>query len=638
MFFLAWVISIVGTVVIAERKNLNVALHCILSIILGPIALLIVSVSTPRPKKEAVSSSPSGTMTPQEAQQQLQGVKTSIQVLMQRVERIEAALGQAPVDKHAGIVSNSSSAEKIEDAKITDSPKHQAPETMEFIFGKYWLNRIGVVLFVIGIGLFINYTFHYFSSWIKIAIGYTLAVLFLVWGQKLEKNPSYHKLAWGILGGAWGLFYLVTYAMYYIPATKVISHPYVEFILLWLVTVLAVQYNLKYKSWVATAMSYLLGFITLSLGGLDATSVVFWAMLLGSLAYLAFLFGWDELLMTGIISAYGVYALVLRGKLPIYYQDAHSLGNFQICMSFIGIAWIIFLVTFLVKQWKHNNTLRMNIQVMSLNTAAFAFEGLMLIDDYQTYDNSLFKFKFLIVVAACHFGMAILSRFMKISRYIVFHCAIAMALISLAVLIKHHELSVTFWWITQMALTFALGLYYKEVTYRSMGWLLGVGVILRYFVVDINSSQTYSLGPITLDHSCVVAVVIAAITGLLGIILHTSRVQESLGNEEKNLYLASFPAAGALVLAGWMWDKSPQPWLTLHWAFLGIGWLVIGFIFNYRVFRLIALVLLATCCFRIICYDLAGVDTIYKIIVVIFLGAALLGVSFFYSRTKQNTE
>lgn len=79
------------------------------------------------------------------------------------------------------------------------------------------------------------------------------------------------------------MFYLVTYAMHYVPATRVITNPLVELVLLWLVIVCAVQYNLKYRSWIVTAMSYFLGFLTMAIGGLDGSSVFFWAMLIGSL-------------------------------------------------------------------------------------------------------------------------------------------------------------------------------------------------------------------------------------------------------------------------------------------------------------------------------------------------------------------
>ena len=170
-----------------------------------------------------------------------------------------------------------------------------------------------------------------------------------------------------------------------------------------------------------------------------------------------------------------------------------------------------------------------------------------------------------------------------------------------------------------------------------MGWILGVGVFLRFFIADLYSNKVYAFGPIHVEHDICVAVFLACSFFLLGWLVNSSKIQDSLGRDEKNFYFFSFPTAGAIVLAAFMADESPARWLTLHWTLLGLGLLLVGFFLKHRAFRFSALGLLAVSCARILFYDLSGVDTIYKIIVVIFLGAALLGVSFIYTKAKQNT-
>lgn len=631
MFIIAWVLSIIGTIVIADRKNLNIPLYFFLSLLFGPLALLIAAVSSPRGGASTQANS-SQKMSVEDAKQQLEGIKTSLRLIQQRVERIESALGTAPSDAPQEAAFREQTAASPQNSKAQTQNR---PEAFEFIFGKYWLNRIGVVLFVVGIGLFINYTFHYFSAFVKIAIGYFFAALFLIWGQRLEKNPKLHKLAWGILGGAWGLFYLVTYAMHYVPATRVVTNPLVELVLLSLVTVFAVQYNLKYKSWIATAMSYLLGFITMAIAGVDTTSVFFWAILLGSLAYLSYVFDWDELLTCGTIGAYVVYLVILRQEL-IPGRFPYEAGvQFQLAMSLLAAAWVIFFATVLAKQYKTSATSKGLLQIILFNTSAFAFLGLWEIGKHLGGDDQV-QYAFLLVLAIVHCLAAVLCRFFKKPSYIVVHGAIAITLASWAVLIRFPQLSVSFWWILEMLTLFMLGVYYQQNIYRCMGWLLGVGVMLRFFAVDLHSSQMYSLGPLQLGHDVIVAVVAAAAFFLLGMVVHRPVIGNMLERDEKNFYFYTFPAAGALVLASWMADHSPSRWLTLHWALLGIGLLLFGFFYQHRAFRFYALGLLVLACGRILLYDLSGVDTIYKIIVVIFLGAALLGVSLVYSRVKQN--
>lgn len=635
MFILAWLISIVGAVVIADRKNLNIPLFFFLSIFLGPVALFIAAVSSPRSRSGGMASGP---LSAHEARTQLEGIKTTLRLLQDRVDRLEASLTTgtgAPSDPEPAPAGQPyvKPEPAFVDAKVHD-PK--VPEAWEFIFGKYWLNRIGVVLFVVGIGLFINYTFHYFSAYMKIAIGYFFAILFLVWGQRLEKNPRFNKLAWGILGGAWGLFYLVTYAMHYVPATRVITSSFVELVLLWLVTVCAVQYNLKYRSWIATAMSYFLGFMTMAIGGVDASSVFFWAMLIGSLSFLAFKFNWDELLMTGIIGAYAMYALALRPQvIPFRYGTAVTPEEFQIVMGLLVTAWAVFFGTILAKEWKKEVPSSALLPWILLNTSAFVLFGLKDIGQYQPF-NTDFKFYFLILVAGAHALAAAGNRLFKKPAMVVAHCAFAIALASLAVVIRYKQLGVSFWWIAEMLMLFGLGVYYKEILYRFMGCLLGVGVTLRFFIVDISSSKVYAVGPWSLQHDILVAAVIAACFFTMGLWISRAGVKETLAHDERDFYFYSFPAAGALVLTAIMADDSPARWLTLHWTLLGLGLLVGGFFLKNRALRFSALGVLVLACVRIFFYDLAGADTIYKIIVVIFLGAALLGVSFIYSRIKQN--
>ena len=120
--------------------------------------------------------------------------------------------------------------------------------------------------------------------------------------------------------------------------------------------------------------------------------------------------------------------------------------------------------------------------------------------------------------------------------------------------------------------------------------------------------------------------------------MNTNGVKGSLKTEERNFHFFAFPIAGTLVLASLMADDSPARWLTLHWTLLGGVILLFGFLIKNRAFRFSALGVLAMACFRIFTYDLAKADTIYKIIVVIVLGAILLGISFVYARVKGNNS
>lgn len=635
---MAWIISIIATLVIADRKNLNVLLFFILSLFFGPVALLIAAVSPPvvRNGSSSVGSSPgvsSSAVSSQDVRQQLEGIKTSLRMIQQRVAHLESVLdSRSPVEEAVvvapEIVSNHAS---INDLKPAPKPQPR-PEGFEFVLGQYWLSRIGVVLFVLGIGLFINYTFRYFSAFAKISIGYFFAVLFLVWGERLSKNPRFEKLAWGILGGAWGLFYLVTYAMHYLPATRVINDSTIESVLLWIVTVCAVGYNLKYRSWIVTAMTYIFGFITLSLVGIDPSSVIVWAMLLMSLAYLSFVFSWTELLFAGMIGAYYMYMIVLRPQLTPYGYDPVS--AFSVSAILLATIWVVFFVTILLKEWQGQKASRFSLPGLMSNSSAFVLIGLREIGFFKPGDENV-QFWFLITVAIAHLGAALLCRSVKKPAHIVAHCALSIALASLAIVIRFDGLSISFWWIIEMAALFVLGVHYKEAIYRLMGFLVGVGVLLRFWFVDMGSNRVYAFG---IEHDLSIALLAAAAYYAIGYWMNTPGVKDSLNPQERDFHFLAFPIAGTLVLVSLMADDSPARWLTLHWTLLGAVLLLFGFVIKNRAFRFSALGVLIMACVRIFTYDLAKADTIYKIIVVIGLGAILLGISFVYARVKGNNS
>lgn len=633
---LAWIISIIATLVIADRKNLNVFLFFFLAVFFGPVALFIAAISPPvvRNGSSSVGASPGvppSAMSTQDVRQQLEGIKTSLGMIQQRVAHLESVLDSRHTVEDAVVVEPetvSNHASMNEPGPKPAASAKPRPEGFEFVLGQYWLSRIGVVLFVLGIGLFINYTFRYFSAYAKIAVGYFFAVLFLVWGERLSKNPRFEKLSWGILGGSWGLFYLVTYAMHYLPGTRIISDPVIESVLLWIVTVCTVGYNLKYRSWVVTAMTYLLGFITLSLADIDPSSVILWAMLLISLAYLASVFSWTELLFSGMISAYYMYLIVLRPQLTPYgYEPSPA---FSLAAVLLCTVWVVFFVTMLLKEWYNQKASRFSLTGLISNSSAFVLIGLREIGYFKRGDENI-QFWFLIAVAAAHLGAGLLCRALKKPAHIVAHCALAITLASLAIVIRFDGISISFWWIIEMAALFVLGVHYKEAVYRFMGYLVGIGVLLRFWFVDLGSNRVYALG---IEHDLSIALLAAAAFYAIGYWMNTAGMKAFLQTQERDFYFYTFPIAGTLVLASLMADDSPARWLTLHWTLLGGALLLFGFLIKNRAFRFSALGVLAMACFRIFAYDLAKADTVYKIIVVIALGSILLGISFVYARVK----
>lgn len=75
--------------------------------------------------------------------------------------------------------------------------------------------------------------------------------------------------------------------------------------------------------------------------------------------------------------------------------------------------------------------------------------------------------------------------------------------------------------------------------------------------------------------------------------------------------------------------------LTMSWAVTGLAASALGFAVREQTLRLSGLALLAICLFKVAFIDLAGVETIYRILSFIVLGMILVGVSFAYTRYRR---
>jgi uncharacterized membrane protein len=67
----------------------------------------------------------------------------------------------------------------------------------------------------------------------------------------------------------------------------------------------------------------------------------------------------------------------------------------------------------------------------------------------------------------------------------------------------------------------------------------------------------------------------------------------------------------------------------------GIGLLVFGFPARERTLRLVGLALLLGCIGKVFVYDLRNLETMYRILSFVGLGATLIFVSFIYTRFKD---
>lgn len=633
-FLLLWSASIIATVFIARRKNLSVVGFIILALFLGPLAVLIVSLLSP--VQDSVPLNKGGSM-----QEEFAGIKRSFALLEQRINALEARIGIPAPQALSGQPEL-----KTPQKTAVVSGEGQgvyAKESLEFTFGKYWLNRIGVAAVFLGIVFFISYTFTYLNALSKIGIGYFIAMGFLAWGNYLEKKERYVRLSWGILGGAWGILYLSTFAMYYIRETRIINNPVLELFLLAVVSFFAVTYNLRYRSWIVTSLTFLFAFITAGLGGIEYSTIIYCAFLTAGIVFLACQLRWYKFFLIGVAGLYLIYAYWLWPNIFMAELVSESLTvpiiQFILIFGILSITYAFFtLGIFFIKETV-DGSLRYTVAALLLNTGFYVSLALnALYRLRRTLDVSWdIRFWFLVLVAVLSLCYAALFGLRARSKAIVCNVSSALVLATMAMVVHFGARNAVFFWLCAAAVFFLLGVYYKEFVYRLISGVASVFVFIRLLGFDYFSSGVHSIFGVEIAHVVLAFGCWSLYFFIVGALEKSLYIQQLLRKEERAIHYSLIVLGTALL--GFLLFKEVSPrWLTLAFVSLAVTVLSTGFLLDHIIFRVCGLSVISISCIRLIFVDMVNVHTLYRITTFILLGAALLAASMIYSKFMEKNR
>jgi uncharacterized membrane protein len=184
------------------------------------------------------------------------------------------------------------------------APVHRTSEEWEALIGGNWVNKIGVVVAVIGIALLLNYAYTQLGAAGRVALSLVASLAMLTGGVVFERREKYRTFSYGLIGGGWAALYTTVYAMYAIPAAKVLDNASVATILLLAVAAGMIVHSLKYRSQTVTALAYFLAFVTLAIADVTTFAVIMLIPLVASLLYIAYRNQWRYFALFGLIATY----------------------------------------------------------------------------------------------------------------------------------------------------------------------------------------------------------------------------------------------------------------------------------------------------------------------------------------------
>jgi len=266
--------------------------------------------------------------------------------LTQRVWRLEQALGPPPPP--AEPVRPAAPVEAVQPVAVPPEPVYVPSEPpgptlgerlrtllgnreWEALVGGSLLNKIGALVLVVGIALFLAYSFAHMTPASRTLTAFLASGALLGPGVWLERKQTYRVFSRGLIGAGWAGLYSTAYAMYALPAARIVDDPFVGSLLLLVVAAGMISHSLRYRVQTVTGIAYFTAFAALAATPNTPFAVVALIPLAATLLYLAWRFGWHGMAVFGLLATYAT--CIARGS-----SDAPLISTQTLFVAY----WLLF--------------------------------------------------------------------------------------------------------------------------------------------------------------------------------------------------------------------------------------------------------------------------------------------------------
>lgn len=211
-------------------------------------------------------------------------------------------------------------------------------EEWEAVIGGSWLNKLGVLVLVIGLSLFLGYSLTHLGPPGRVAVGLAVSGAMLAGGVVLERRARYVVFARGLIGGGWAALYVTTYAMHALEAARIVHDPLIGMMLLGAVAAGMILHSLHYRSEVVTGLAYFVGYVTILISPVSGFARFASIPLAASLLFVAYRFSWLAMAVGGIVGTYGTYAL----RYGVESVTGSLAGDLISGQAVLAVYWLLF--------------------------------------------------------------------------------------------------------------------------------------------------------------------------------------------------------------------------------------------------------------------------------------------------------
>ncbi|MGB8477320.1 MAG: DUF2339 domain-containing protein [Acidobacteriaceae bacterium] len=465
------------------------------------------------------------------------------------------------------------SSHRVFDISGNDAGEHLALggrlNKLEERLGTNWLNKLGIVILVFGVSLFLAFQLRTLGPLGKVLVGYAVCATLLIGSLVLERRHKYRIFFRAGIGGGWALTFFTTYAMYHIPATHVLSSQGLDLALMLLVAVGMVWHSLRYESQVVTGLAFLLAFSTVTISHVTVFSLVASGILAVGLVSVTSREHWVELELAGLVCVYLNHFLWLERLLPTRGGPGHPFPEFFPSAALILFYWLVFRLAYVRRVPRSDKEELISTVVAVLNSA-----GVLILFRYQSYHRE-WAFWALIAFGAAEMLLAFYSRRRRRIPFIVLS-TIASALLLAAIPFRFSGSNWSVLWLLEMETLLFCGLRMREAVFRRLGILAGYAAAIQLAIGSV--APVYIWRQVHLDSGRHAAVAIAFACGATLYWLNAQTLprfwRELISGDLDRLALRFTSYLGLLAAGACLWIFFPASQTVVAWMILAVilGW------------------------------------------------------------------
>ena len=377
------------------------------------------------------------------------------------------------------------------------------PSDLEKIIGESWINKIGILIVIIGVAIGAKYSIEneLISPLTRIILGYLMGIGLLGFGIKLK--PKFEGYSAVLVSGAISIFYFITYFAYSFYDLIPQALAFVMMLIFTAFTVFtAIKYNRVMIAHIGLIGAYAVPFLLSS--GSGRVDILFSYMLIINLGilFISIKKDWKSLHYSAFFFTWMIYGSWFADKsFDSGLQGYEALG--------IGFATAFFLVFYGVSLF--NNIIskekldKVNIILILLNSFIYFGFGFGIFNGHSILDSYLGLFT--LFNAAIHFAVLFFIKSKKLADSKLFYSTLAMVFtfITIAIPIQLDGNWVTLMWTAQGTILFWLGKTKKISIYEKISLpILGLAFLSfledwsRYrYAVDLDIHAFWNINFLT---------------------------------------------------------------------------------------------------------------------------------------------